>query len=208
MKVWLVSHAYAAPINHDKLRVLAALPGLDLTVLTPTQWRTPFGLLEPPASASSYRIIRSRVLFAGHAGVCCYRDGWRELRAAKPDILHAEVEGGSLAALQCVAARAAPVVLFTWENLRGPQRLSGRIIERVVLRRAAFVLAGNQAAQARVQRLGVPPARVAVLPQFGVDLARYASGDGAAVRERLAKSALVSRSGPGGPGSPERVGGM
>ena len=198
MKVWLVSHAYAAPVNHDKLRALAALPGFELTVLTPARWPTAFGTLEPPAWAPSYRIIRSRVLLDGHAGVCYYRDGWRELRAAKPDILHAEVEGGSLAALQCVVARAAPVVLFTWENLRGPRRLFARAIERVVLRRVAFVLAGNQAAQARVQRLGVSPARVAVLPQFGVDSVRYARGDGAAVRARLAQSR-------GAPASPARA---
>lgn len=202
MKVWIVSHAYVAPINHDKLRALAALPGLELTVLTPTRWSTAFGVLKPPVLASSYRIIRSRVLLDGHAGVCCYRDGWRELRAAKPDILHAEVEGGSLTALQCVVARVAPVVLFTWENLRGPRPLLARVIERVVLRRVAFVLAGNQAAQVRIQRLGVSPTRVAVLPQFGVDLARYARGNGAAVRACLAPSRD-----PGVPGCPQRAGG-
>jgi glycosyltransferase involved in cell wall biosynthesis len=200
VKVWLVSHAYAAPVNHDKLRALAAFPDLELAVLTPTRWRTTFGPLEPPASATSYRIIRSRVVLNGHPGVCCYRDGWRELRAARPDILHAEVEGGTLAALQCVAARAAPVVLFTWENLRGPRGLLGRIIERVILRRVAFVLAGSQAARARVQRLGVQPARVAVLPQFGVDLARYAGGNGAPVRTRLARA----RGAPGPSGGPSR----
>jgi glycosyltransferase involved in cell wall biosynthesis len=200
VKVWVVSHAYAASVNHDKLRALTSLPDLELTLLTPTRWRTMFGLLEPPASAPSYRIIRSRVLLDGHAGVCFYRDGWRELRAAKPHILHAEVEGGSLAALQCVAARVAPVVLFTWENLRGPRRLLARTIERVVLRRVAFVLAGNQAARTRVQRLGIPAERVAVLPQFGVDPARYARGDGTAVRARLA----LSRGAPAPAARPER----
>jgi glycosyltransferase involved in cell wall biosynthesis len=53
------------------------------------------------------------------------------------------------------------------------------------LRRVAFVIAGNRAAGARVQRLGVPGERVAVLPQFGVDPARYARTDGAALRARL-----------------------
>ena len=91
-------------------------------------------------------------------------------------------------------------MLFTWENLRGPRRLLARIIERVILRRVAFVLAGNQAAHARVQRLGVQPARVAVLPQFGVDLARYASGNGAPMRARLARS----RGASGLSGGPQR----
>jgi glycosyltransferase involved in cell wall biosynthesis len=176
MKVWVLSHAYAAPVNHDKLRVLASLPDLELTLLTPTRWRTAFGVVEPPASAPGYRIIRSRVHLNGHAGVCLYRDGWRELRAAKPDVLHAEVEGWSLAALQAVSARVAPVVLFTWENRRGPRRRLARVIERVVLRRVAFVIAGSGAARARVLRLGVPSERVIVLPQFGVDTTRYVGG--------------------------------
>jgi glycosyltransferase involved in cell wall biosynthesis len=185
MTVWILSHAYAASVNHDKLRALAALPDLDLTVLTPARWRSALGELEPPTSALPYRMIRSRMFLNGHAGVCVYRDGWRQLRAAKPHILHAEVEGWSVAALQSVVARVSPVVLFTWENHRGPRRPLARAIERVVLRRVAFVIAGNLAAGARVRRLGVPAERVAVLPQFGVDPARYAAGDARVLRARL-----------------------
>jgi glycosyltransferase involved in cell wall biosynthesis len=185
MRVWVLSHAYAAAVNHDKLRALAALPDLDLTLLTPARWRSAFGVLEPPTAALPYRMIRSRMFLDGHADVCVYRDGWRQLRAAKPDILHAEVEGWSVAALQSVAARVCPVVLFTWENHRGPRRRLARVIERFVLRAVAFVIAGSRGAGARVCRLGVPAERVAVFPQFGVDPARYAAGDGRAVRARL-----------------------
>jgi len=191
MRVWVLSHAYAAPVNHDKLRALAARGDLEVTVLSPACWRTPLGRVQAPASAEAYRIVRSRVLFNGHASVCLYRDGWRALRRARPDILHAEVEGWSLAALQCVLARAAPVVLFTWENLAGPRRRLARAVERFVLRRVAFVVAGNQAARARLQRLGVPGERVRVVPQFGVDPARYARADATVLRARLGLSRPV-----------------
>ncbi len=185
MRAWVLSHAYAAPVNHDKLRALAALGDLELTLLTPAWWPTPLGRVQAPTSAPEYRIIRSRMLFNGHPGACLYRDGWRALRRARPDVLHAEVEPWSVVALQCVLARAAPVVLFTWENLAGPRRRLSRAFERFVLRRAAFVIAGNQAARARVERLGVPAGRVHVLPQFGVDPARYARADASALGARL-----------------------
>jgi glycosyltransferase involved in cell wall biosynthesis len=185
MRVWVVSHAYAAPINHDKLRALVAPGGLELTLLTPARWLTPLGRLQAPTSAREYRIIHSRVLGSGRPGACLYRDGWRALRRARPDVLHAEIEPWSMVALQCVLARAAPLVLFTWENLTGPRWRLSRAVERFVLRRVAFVIAGNQAARTRVERLGVPAGRVRVLPQFGVDPARYARAEAAALRARF-----------------------
>lgn len=185
MRVWILSHAYAAAVNHDKLRALSALGDLDVTLLTPAWWPAPLGRREAPAAAEGYRIVRSRMLFNGHPGGCLYRDGWRALRRAHPAVLHAEVEPWSVAALQCVLARAGPVVLFTWENLAGPRRRLSRAIERFVLRRVAFVIAGNQAARARVRGLGVPERRLRVMPQFGVDPARYARGEGRALRARL-----------------------
>lgn len=183
VRVWVVSHAYTASVSHDKLRALAAHRDLDITVLLPRRWRTSLGDLTPPAASGPYRVVRSRLLASGRAGAHVYLDGWVALARARPDIVHAEVEPWSLAALQCVlAARGAPVVVFTWENLGGPRRAFARAVERAVLRRAAFVIAGNEAARRRMERLGVSSDRLAVLPQFGVDPARYAAADPASVR--------------------------
>jgi glycosyltransferase involved in cell wall biosynthesis len=57
------------------------------------------------------------------------------------------------------------------------------VVERFVLRRVAHVIAGNSAARARMIRHGVPPGRVTVLPQLGLDPARYAGGNAARARE-------------------------
>lgn len=178
MKVWIVSHAYAAPINHDKLEALARLPGLDLTVVAPAAWRTPLGVVRPREPRGGYRLVRARVLFNGHTGGYLFREGLGGLRAAA--VVHAEAEPWSLAALQCLLATRAPLVVFTWENLAGPRQPLARAIERLVVRRAAFVIAGNQAARGRMQRRGVAPERLSVLPQFGVDPDRYAAGGGPA----------------------------
>jgi glycosyltransferase involved in cell wall biosynthesis len=182
MKVWVVSHAYVTPVNHDKLRTLAALDDIELTLVVPDSWRTATGVLRLPSVEAPYPIVVSRITRSGRIGAYRYRD-LRPLRRAKPDVLHVEVEPWSLAAAQLVrAAGDAPVVLFTWENLEGPRRLASRVVERWVLRRVAHVIAGNVGARARVLRRGVPASRVSVLPQLGLELARYATGNASRAR--------------------------
>ena len=182
MKVWVVSHAYVIPVHHDKLRKLAALDDVDLTVLIPDNWQTATGVLRLPEAQMPYSIVVSRIVRSGRIGAYRYLD-CEALRRARPDIIHAEVEPWSLAALQLVRAVAgASVVLFTWENLEGPRRLVSRVVERFVLRRVAHVIAGNEGARARMLRRGVPPERVTVLPQLGLDPARYAGGNAARAR--------------------------
>ena len=187
MKVWIVGHAYVAELAHGKLAALAALPDIDLTLLVPTAWRTALGFvpLNPPP-APPYRIVPARLLKNGRIGAHVYRDGMLALRRARPDIVQAEVEPWSLAALQCaLAAPAARLVIFTWENLDASLRRVSRAVERFVLRRAALVIAGSEAASRRLMRRGVGRDRIAVLPQLGVDPDRYATRDRDAARARL-----------------------
>src|SRR5207247_2514537 len=88
----------------------------DASPAVPTAWRTALGLVPlsaPPAPP--YRIVPSRLFRNGRIGAHVYRDGMRALRRARPDIVQAEVEPWSLAALQCaLAAPAARLVIFTW----------------------------------------------------------------------------------------------
>ena len=192
MKVWVVSHAYVTPVNHDKLHALAALDDVELTLLVPDAWRTATGMLRLPPMDTRYPIVVSRITSNGRIGAYRYRD-LAPLRRAGADVVHLEVEPWSLAALQLVrAAAGAAVVLFTWENLAGPRRLVSRLVERIVLRRVRHVIAGNEGARARMLRLGVPDARVSVLPQLGIDPPRFASGDAARARNGGAPSAAGS----------------
>src|SRR5262249_28222999 len=120
-----------------------------------------------------------------------YRDGMLALRRAQPDIVQAEVEPWSLAALQCaLAVPAARLVIFTWENQEASLRRVSRAIERFVLRRAAFVIAGSEAARQRIMRRGGGD-RIAVLPQLGVDPDRFAKRDHDGARARLGLTAPV-----------------
>ena len=182
MKVCVVSHAYVTPVNHDKLRALAAIDGIELTLIVPESWRTATSVLALPPMDAPYRIERSPITSSGRIGAYRYRD-LSAIRRGRPDVIHAEVEPWSLAAFQVIrAAAGSPVVLFTWENLEGPRRLASRAVERLVLRKARHVIAGNEGARARMRRRGVPDARLSVLPQLGIDVARFANGDPARAR--------------------------
>jgi glycosyltransferase involved in cell wall biosynthesis len=190
VKVWVVSHTYVIPVHHDKLLALAALDDIELTVLIPENWQTPTGTVRLPHLQMPYDVVVSPIARSGRIGAYRYRD-FVPLRRARPDVIHAEVEPWSLAALQVVrAASDAHVVLFTWENLEGPRRLISRVVERYVLRRVAHVIAGNEGARARMIRRGVPPGRVTVLPQLGLDPGRYAGGDAARARAAGAPRSL------------------
>ena len=189
MKVCVVSHAYVTPVNHDKLRALAAMDGIDLTLLIPDTWRTATSLLALPPMQVPYVVARSPITRNGRIGAYRYRD-LGAVRRGRPDVIHAEVEPWSLAAFQLVrAAAGTPVVVFTWENLEGPRRLASRAVERLVLRSARHVIAGNEGARARMRRRGVPDARLSVLPQLGIDVDRFAGGDPARARAAGAPAA-------------------
>jgi len=182
MKVWVVSHTYVVAVHHDKLRMLGALDDIELTVLIPENWETETATVRLPHMRFPYDVVVSRIARSGRIGAYRYLD-CAPLRRARADVVHAEVEPWSLAALQLVrAAAGAPVVLFTWENLEGPRRLISRAIERYVLRRVAHVIAGNEGARARMLRRGVPDPHITVLPQLGIDVARYAGGHAARAR--------------------------
>jgi len=193
VKVWIVGHAYVAELAHGKLAAVAAQPDVDLTLLVPMAWRTALGLVPltaPPAPP--YRIVASRLVQNGRIGAHLYRDGMGALRRARPDIVQAEVEPWSLAGLQCaLAAPAGRLVIFTWENQEASLRRASRAIERFVLRRAAVVVAGNEAARQRITRRGVGGDRIVVLPQLGVDPDRYAKRDRDGARTRLGLTAPV-----------------
>ncbi len=176
MRVLVISHACAVPINRGKLAALAARPGLELSVLVPARWRERGQeYATRSGEEDGCRIFSGPIFFRGRVGGHFYRDGlWRALREARPEVVHLEEEPWSLAAGQAMMAarfwRPRPALLvFSWENLDLPFSWPRRAIERAVLQRAEVLIAGGRTARERLLRQGADPARVAVLHQFGLD---------------------------------------
>lgn len=174
MRVLLISHAYAAPINRQKLQALARRPGLEVSALAPRVWRESSRVFHTePGSRDGYRMYAGDVCFSGRVTGHFFRNGLRRaLRGAKPDLIHLEGEPWSAAAAQAVAAaalRRPRLILFSWENLDLELSWYFRLVERASLARADLLIAGGEGSRARLLRRGVAPDRIAVLPQFGLD---------------------------------------
>jgi glycosyltransferase involved in cell wall biosynthesis len=180
VRVLVVSHACAAPINRAKFHALARRPGLEVFLLAPCQW--PEGGRAYAVAAGEERGVRllaGRAAFPGRVGGHFYLSGLgRALREARPHLVHLEEEPFSLAAGQVLAAaslrRPRPaLVVFSWENLDLRLPWPGRAIERAALRRADLLIAGGRTARERLLRRGARPEKIEVLPQFGLDPALY-----------------------------------
>ena len=177
VRVLVVSHACAVPINRGKLRALAARPGLELSVLVPARWRERGQAYTTcPGEESGCRVFSGGIFFEGRVGGHFYRSGLlRALREARPEVIHLEEEPWSLAAGQVLAAAALwrprpALLILSWENIEGvPSLRLQRAIERAALRRAEVLIAGGRTARERLIRLGARPEKVEVLHQFGLD---------------------------------------
>jgi len=108
----------------------------------------------------------------------------RIIREFEPDVVHAHfVWSWGFFAL---AAGARPLVVSAWGSdiLAGDRR--ARLLNRIVVRRAALILAECKDLQRRVQALGAAPRRTAIV-NWGVELTRFtpSTEDRATTRARL-----------------------
>lgn len=176
MRTLVVSHAYAAPINRQKLYALAKAPGLEVSALVPEVWREGDRLYRTEGGEESgCRIFTGKAAFPGRVTGHFYLTGYlRALRAVRPDVVHLEEEPWSAAALQTMILqrflRPRPrLVLFSFEllDLRLPRYYAA--IERAALRRADVLIAAGAAQRARLLRQGADAGKIVLLPQFGLD---------------------------------------
>ena len=175
-RVVVISHTYVDPANRGKLRALAAR-GLDVTVGVPQRWREPaFGRVVETSweRQAGVEVFPIPARGAGHPARM--RVGKRELSALlrdkRPDLIQIEEEPTSPAAAQTVnAARklSIPAVVFTTQNLDVRLPFLMRWRRRRTLGRGRGVIAGSEAAAAKVRR-ELPGLPVAVIPQLGVQV--------------------------------------
>lgn len=182
--VAVVSHAAVVPINQEPFAALAEA-GADVVVFAPRRLRTDvrgrieFRALDPfPGRVVALPVILGgyRRALGGQRGIhlILYRGLAGAVAAARPDIVYAEEEPWSLAALQVARLSArlgVPFVVHANQNVakRLPPPFEG--IRRAVLSRAAGATVRNAAA-AELLRSGGFAAPICPFPH-AVDPARY-----------------------------------
>jgi glycosyltransferase involved in cell wall biosynthesis len=175
----MIRVAFIARYRDDSMRrkveLLAAEPDLSVHFICPRHWRDELLDVSQPSGVVNGVPQTAYAMFgrANDPHRALYRTLAFGFGAFRPDIIHAEEEPESLAALQIALARrlAAPrarLLLHTWQNLARPLKPHVRAVRRATLRAAAAVFcASTEAAdllQAQGYRRPTP-----VLPAIGVD---------------------------------------
>ncbi len=168
----MLSKACIVGAYQRKLEEMAALPGVDLTVLVPPSWREGGReLLLERAHTRGYALEVLPMALNGHFHLHFYPTLRRELRRLRPEVLHIDEEPYNLStylALRQARALGCRTLFFTWQNLLRRYPPPFRHMERYVLRHADWALVGNQAAEEVLRRKGYR-GRATLIPQFGVD---------------------------------------
>jgi len=181
MKVLYVSKASRVAAHRDKVALLARR--VDLALVLPERWGAQ---PDEPGLPDDPRTVILPALFHGHNHFHVYRGLGRVLDAEKPDLVHADEEPysavtGQIAAL--CARRGVPFVFFAWQNLHKRLPPPFGALQSGVFARAAGGIGGTDAAASVLRRRGfLGP--LAVIPQMGVDPARFRPDPDARTRVR------------------------
>lgn len=179
MHVVLLSKALISRAYRRKCELIAAQPGITLTVLTPPAW----GAQQfEPGPAQNYMLRQIPLRLSGNFHLHHYPTLAAELRAARPNLVHIDEEPYNFAtwhALRAARAVGARTLFFTWQNLQRNYPPPFGWMENAMLRAADGAIAGNDDA-ARILRAKRFAGPLAVIPQFGVDEAEYSPSPGAA----------------------------
>ena len=172
MRVLMLSKALVVGAYQRKLELLAEDPDLELTCVVPPGWA---GQSLERAHLRGYQLVVLPIRLDGNFHLFHFTGLGALLRRLRPRIVHVDEEPYNvatwLATRQALAVGARPL-FFTWQNLFRRYPPPFRWLERDVLARSRFAIAGNGEAASVLRRKGYR-GPLAVIPQFGVDPAIF-----------------------------------
>ncbi|GAB4438847.1 MAG: glycosyltransferase family 4 protein [Anaerolineae bacterium] len=176
MKVLMLSKALIVGPYQKKLEEMAALEGVELTVVVPPSWNDANGITRlEKAHTRGYELLVSSMALNGNYHLHFYPKLRGIVRSLRPDIFHIDEEPYNLATFQAMRlARSvgAKTVVFTWQNLYRRYPPPFAWMESYVLNHTGALLVGNREAAEVWRRKGYG-GPMHLIPQFGVDPAIY-----------------------------------
>ncbi len=165
---------YRSSAAERKLELLAGEPDLRLFLVRPAVWEDEYGRVQVRPRVPGCQVLT--VPMVGRPADphrAFYRTLTFGIRAAKPDIIHAEEEPDSLAALQTALARnlfapQAQLVLHTWQNVNRPKGPHVWAVLRLAFGQAQAILCATDEARQVLRQLGYRRLAAVILPT-GVD---------------------------------------
>jgi glycosyltransferase involved in cell wall biosynthesis len=163
-----------------KLELLAANPDLNVWHICPREWRDELIQVRQASGTSGYRQIPVSLSRPSDPHRAWYHSTTFEMTVLKPNIIHAEEEPDSIAALQIATARRlfaphAKLLLYTWQNVDRRLKAYVKSIMRFTLNNSDGVLCANSKAQRLLRGRGYEKFS-AVVPAIGVDTRVFVPG--------------------------------
>jgi glycosyltransferase involved in cell wall biosynthesis len=176
MKVLMLSKACIVGAYQKKLEEMAAIDGVELTVVVPPSWDDPRGFTRlEKVHTQGYELIVTNIAFNGSYHFHFYPGLKKIADQIQPDIFHIDEEPYNLATFQATRlaqTQQIPTVAFSWQNLRRRYPPPFNWMEQYVLNHTAALLVGNSEAAQVWQNKGYR-GPVHHIPQFGVDPTIY-----------------------------------
>jgi glycosyltransferase involved in cell wall biosynthesis len=168
---------YRASSMHQKVELLAARHGFDVQYIYPGQWQDEFGAVRQSRQGeSSTHLERMPLPVIGRVNDphrSTYRSLALGMRRFRPDVIMAEEEPDSIAALHIALARrlfapTAKLALYTWQNQRRQLSAAVRAVLSITLAASDAVVCANRDAVTLLREHGYA-GRTSVIPAIGVD---------------------------------------
>jgi glycosyltransferase involved in cell wall biosynthesis len=172
---------YRDATMHRKVELLAHRPDLSLCYIYPRFWQDELVRVEQSIFFQDvHQVAVSMVGRPGDPHRALYETGTFEMQRFRPDIVHAEEEPDSLAALQIAFARRllapqAKLLIYTWQNIDRPKRWYVRTVIRATLDASDCVMCANYEAADILERQGYRKP-TPILPAIGVDTRTFVPG--------------------------------
>ncbi|MFZ9857652.1 MAG: glycosyltransferase [Roseiflexaceae bacterium] len=173
MKIVILSKALLSVAYRRKTDALAAIPGVELTVVSPNEWREPNANVVPYelGPTPNYHVELVPMWFNGRHHIHFYPTFHRILDHIKPDVVHIDEESFNLATfLAMVAARrvGAKTCFYNYANIerRYPPPFSW--FERYAFTHARHAIACSHEAADIIRNHGYS-GPLSIMPQTGVD---------------------------------------
>lgn len=185
MKIVLLSKALVVGAYQKKCEELAALPGIELTVLVPPSWKEPrvgAQLLERRFT-KGYTLEVLPIALNGRHHLHFYPTLGRHIARLCPDVFHIDEESFNLAtflALRAGVRIGARCCFYNYANIERFYPPPFAFFERYAFRHARHALAANHEAAAIIRRHGYA-GPLTIIPQFGVDPMLFSPRDGEAM---------------------------
>lgn len=183
MRVLIASHSSVVDVYQDKLRYIAATPGVELTLLLPERFTEGSRTVEAFRGHGGYDVIAvpQRAWGNDRLNAFTYKGLRSVFRKVKPDVLHIEEEPESLITVQLVRhalrmKKPPRIIDFTWRNMDmpytslsqfDPRRLLYFLTQGMTIPHFDGLIGGSTESEHYLRKQGYE-GPVRVIPQYGV----------------------------------------